>query len=63
MVMLTVEPELVSVAEPRLTVQLADSGEPGQEPVADTVWVAAVAVKVVLPGTSCAGPLQVSVKV
>ena len=47
MVMLTVEPELVSVAEPRLTMQLVVSGELGQVPLAVTVAVVPLAVNIV----------------
>ena len=47
MVMGTVEPELVSVAEPRLTVQLVVNGELGQVPLAVTVAVVPLAVNIV----------------
>jgi hypothetical protein len=61
MTMVTVEPELVKVAVP-VTVQLVVSGVVGQLTVAVWLWVAAVAVKEVLPETVVAVPLQVSIK-
>jgi hypothetical protein len=66
MVMLNVEPELVSVAEP-VTVQFADKFPEGsQVPDADSVAVVSVelplfvVVKLMLPGTMVVEPLQVS---
>ena len=67
-VMLNVDPELVSVAEP-VTVQFADKLPEGSHiPVAD--WVAVVSlevpllvvVNVMVPGTSIDEPLQVKLK-
>src|SRR4029077_10728304 len=61
MVMLAVDPELVSVAVP-VTVQFADKfPEASQVPDADSVAVLPVAVKLMLPGTIVVEPLQVSV--
>jgi hypothetical protein len=57
----TVEPELVNVAEP-VTVQLLDSGVVGQPTVTIWVVVVAAAVKGMLPVAVVIDPPQVSVK-
>jgi hypothetical protein len=67
MVMLNVDPELVSVAVP-VSVQFVDRlPEASQVPVADSVAVVSVelpllvSVKLILPGTMVVDPLQVRV--
>ena len=58
----TVEPDEVSVAEP-VTVYGAESGEPGHVPVAPSVAVLLPAIKLIFPDTGIAGPeVGVSVK-